>query len=414
MPISASAFTLLAHRALAKRVAPHPPWFLLQSFCAKQGACYNSSSIYLPWSTCDFSSEPCQNFGNTYRSYCYSGFNMCLEPRDCIEASAKRSCPSNATLLTSLSTNNSCNVPSNLTVRFTLLQQEGWPVLRFGSYLLNSSRIGQELQLNNGVDTSSCVSADALAMSTYSAMAANLSWVRLQMRFVDNRDGRVVAECQPSYGIILPPSSVTPPAAPFPTVVLQRNSSGNMYENINLIDWLRGALNASTASAPWCDSIGLSQFLGAGSNALLRQWCRELPKKGAFCYIDVQPLYTSYSFYAYSYHSNAFGRAAANAIRFGSGYLLMTLDNVYVNLYLTQPGSVSFACRAWNGLLPTPNTPSSGSDNFGADILRVQYTVTCSYGYEACLTTRSCVPIGTPCRQSYNNCSMVRARGDIH
>uniref|UniRef100_A0A1I8FW34 Secreted protein n=1 Tax=Macrostomum lignano TaxID=282301 RepID=A0A1I8FW34_9PLAT len=56
------------------------------NFCPKQGFCYNRT-LYLPWSTCDYASERCDNFTDSSEPVelgrCYSGFNLCLEKKQC-------------------------------------------------------------------------------------------------------------------------------------------------------------------------------------------------------------------------------------------------------------------------------------------------------------------------------------------
>uniref|UniRef100_A0A1I8FW02 EGF-like domain-containing protein n=1 Tax=Macrostomum lignano TaxID=282301 RepID=A0A1I8FW02_9PLAT len=356
-----------------------------QNFCPKQGICYNRT-VYMPWDTCSYMSSPCDNATSTSTEpliRCYSGYNMCLRQTQCDEAVAKRSCPNNKTIITSVSPTNSCFIPADLSVRFTVVQQVGPPVMRLGSNKLDNSRIGQEITLNRLLDNNSCVSADALGMSNYAGSNASLS---------------LVAECQPTYGFLLPPKSRPPPAG-FPTVVLKKNGTGYMYDNVYPRNILGPVLNQSTASAPWCDSLGRFEFPDSAPNDHVRQLCREAPSKAAYCYIEASSLYTEYSLYAYTYYGGASVR------KFGSGYLLLSVESSYFYVQLRQPGSVNLTCRLWNGLLPEQDAPPTDGNYFGDEILRVEYSRGCQYGYEPCLETKSCVPIGSPCRQSIN-CSM--------
>uniref|UniRef100_A0A1I8J2V7 Disintegrin domain-containing protein n=1 Tax=Macrostomum lignano TaxID=282301 RepID=A0A1I8J2V7_9PLAT len=155
-----------------------------QNFCPKQGMCYNRTQ-YLSWSTCDYASVTCSSTsyystnstttGSPSMVRCYAGYNLCLESDQCDEAVAKRSCPNNKTIITSVSPTNSCFIPADLSVRFTVVQQVGPPVMRLGSNKLDNSRIGQEITLNRLLDNNSCVSADALGMSNYAGSNASLS-----------------------------------------------------------------------------------------------------------------------------------------------------------------------------------------------------------------------------------------------
>uniref|UniRef100_A0A1I8J273 EGF-like domain-containing protein n=1 Tax=Macrostomum lignano TaxID=282301 RepID=A0A1I8J273_9PLAT len=377
-----------------------------QNFCPKQGMCYNRTQ-YLSWSTCDYASVTCSSTsyystnstttGSPSMVRCYAGYNLCLESDQCDEAVAKRSCPNNKTIITSVSPTNSCFIPADLSVRFTVVQQVGPPVMRLGSNKLDNSRIGQEITLNRLLDNNSCVSADALGMSNYAGSNASLSWVKLRVRYFNN-DSQVVAECQPTYGFLLPPKSRPPPAG-FPTVVLKKNGTGYMYDNVYPRNILGPVLNQSTASAPWCDSLGRFEFPDSAPNDHVRQLCREAPSKAAYCYIEASSLYTEYSLYAYTYYGGASVR------KFGSGYLLLSVESSYFYVQLRQPGSVNLTCRLWNGLLPEQDAPPTDGNYFGDEILRVEYSRGCQYGYEPCLETKSCVPIGSPCRQSIN-CSM--------
>uniref|UniRef100_A0A1I8J278 EB domain-containing protein n=3 Tax=Macrostomum lignano TaxID=282301 RepID=A0A1I8J278_9PLAT len=369
------------------------------NFCPKQGFCYNRT-LYLPWSTCDYASERCDNFTDSSEPVelgrCYGGFNLCLEKKQCDQVSAKRSCPNNKTIITSVSPTNSCFVPATLNVRFTVVQQVGPPVMRLGSHRLDNSRIGQEIQLNRLLDNNSCVSADALGMSSYAGYNATISWVTLKMRFVD-KDNNLVAECQPTYGFLVPPKPV--PSIGFPTVVVRKNGTATMYDYLYPGNILNATIDKSNASAPWCDSLGRSEFPGPGPNDQIRRLCREGPRKAAYCYIEAPRLYTAYSFYTYSYYGGAPTK------QFGSGYLLLSIENVRMSLHLRQPGDANLTCRLWNGLLPMRDTSPADRSYFGDEILRVEYRLGCSYGYEPCLVTKNCVRVGSPCREQLN-CSM--------
>uniref|UniRef100_A0A1I8G009 REJ domain-containing protein n=1 Tax=Macrostomum lignano TaxID=282301 RepID=A0A1I8G009_9PLAT len=140
-------------------------------------------------------------------------------------------------------------------------------------------------------------------MSNYAGSNASLSWVKLRVRYFNN-DSQVVAECQPTYGFLLPPKSRPPPAG-FPTVVLKKNGTGYMYDNVYPRNILGPVLNQSTASAPWCDSLGRFEFPDSAPNDHVRQLCREAPSKAAYCYIEASSLYTEYSLYAYTYYGGA-------------------------------------------------------------------------------------------------------------
>lgn len=372
-----------------------------QNFCPKQGICYNNA-VYMPWGTCDFASDPCRTYTSTNNTdtantYCYAGYNLCLNRTQCDEITAKRSCPNNATLLTSLSPSNSCFVPASMTVRFTVLQQEGFQVLKFGSVPLDKSRIGLEIQLNRSTDNNSCVSPDALAMSSYVGAKTNLSWVKLKIRYL-NGDG-VVTECQPSYGILLPPK--VRPATQAPLIRFKRNGTGYLYDYFNLNYIILPPANKTNASATDpCDILGVDTFPGTGNNAVRRQQCREV-EKALYCYIDTPPSYTA------SYFGiNSFWNAQPPS-PFGSGYLLMSYGSAQVNTNLYQPGTVNVTCRTWNGYLPPPGTPPTDSNYFGDEVLKIEYSVLCQYGYELCLITRVCLPIGSPCRQRLNCTTMV-------
>jgi hypothetical protein len=236
-------------------------------------------------------------------------------------------------------------------------------------------------------------------MSSYNGSSASLSWVKLRMRLF-SQDGKVVAECQPTYGFLLPPKSR--PADAFPRVVLQRNTSGSSYsEYVYPANLLRAAINESNATAPWCDTLGVAEFPGTGLNAQVRQLCREAPRKAVYCYIEAPPLFTEFTFnaYSYNYYYNTY---YAPAVPLRSGYLLLTVENTYMYVYLRQPGSVSLVCKSWNGLLPASDTPATDNGYFGGELLRIGYSMLCGYGYEPCLATKNCVPIGHPCRQRLN------------
>lgn len=374
-----------------------------------QGICYNRST-YLPYSTCDYGSEYCDtsmSFSNATglapNVRCYAGFNLCLNQDLCNEAIAKRSCSNNRTIITSLSASNSCYVPANLDVQFTVVEQTGPPAMRFGMNPLDSSRINQEIKLNRSIDNNSCVSADAQAMLSYNRLNASLSSVKLMMRLISKADGKVLAQCQPTYGFLLPPKSK--PETAFPTVVLRRNSTGSSYyaEYVYPANLLRSAGNQSNVTAPWCDSLGADEFPSSERNAQVRQLCREAPWKAAYCYIEAPPLYTDYtlSAYSYNYYYTSYW-APVMPFEFGLGYLMLTVDNTYMYVYLRQPGSASLVCRSWNGLLPTRNTPPTDNGYFGDELLRIDYSLLCSAGNEPCLATKSCIPIGNPCRQRLN------------
>ncbi|PAA67350.1 hypothetical protein BOX15_Mlig010875g1, partial [Macrostomum lignano] len=359
--------------------------------CTKQGICYNRS-VHMSWDDCNYMNSPCENDTSTSTDpliRCYTGYHMCLRQTQCDEVEAKRSCPNNKIIITSVSPTNSCFIPLRLNIRFIVVQQVGPPVMRIGSNRLDNSRIGQEIALDRLLDNNSCVSADALGMSNYAGSNASLSWVKLRFRYF-NKDNKVVAECQPTYGFLLPPKSRPPPAR-FPTVVVEKNGTGYMYDYVYPNNILGPVLNQSTASAPWCDSLGLSEFPESAPNDYIRQLCREAPRKAAYCYIEASSLYTEYSFHAYSYYGSAPVR------KFDPGYISLSVDSSYFNVQLRQPGSVNLTCRLWNGLLPEQDTPPTDGNYFGDEILRIQYSSICYPGYVPCLASKTCIPSDNLC-----------------
>uniref|UniRef100_A0A1I8H4L1 REJ domain-containing protein n=1 Tax=Macrostomum lignano TaxID=282301 RepID=A0A1I8H4L1_9PLAT len=257
-------------------------------------------------------------------------------------------------------------------------------------------RIGEEIQLNRLPDNSICESADAQEISKYAGSNASLSWVKLRFRYV-NKDNKVVAECQPTFGLLLPPK-LRPPPAGFPTVVLKKNSTSHINEIIIPRNILSSVLNQSTASAPWCDSLGQAEFPKSSFNDHVRQLCRETPRKAAYCYIEASSLYTEYSFYAHY--------LGAPPYKFGSGYLSLSVEGSYFKAHLRQPGRVNLTCRLWNGLLPVQGTPPTDGNYFGDEILRIEYSFSCYPGYVPCLASKTCISSGDLC-EAPTNCSSV-------
>uniref|UniRef100_A0A1I8FVC6 ZP domain-containing protein n=1 Tax=Macrostomum lignano TaxID=282301 RepID=A0A1I8FVC6_9PLAT len=349
--------------------------------CTKQGICYNRS-VHMSWDDCNYMNSPCDNATSTSTDpliRCYTGYHIGGKEVVSQQQDYHHVRVANKLLL------HSCG----LNFRFTVVQQVGPPVMRIGSNKLDNSRIGQEITLDRLLDNNSCVSADALGMSNYAGSNASLSWVKLRVRYF-NKDNKVVAECQPTYGFLLPPKSRPPPAR-FPTVVVEKNGTGSMYDDVYPNNILGPVLNQSTASAPWCDSLGLPEFPESALNDHVRQLCREAPSKAAYCYIEASSLYTEYSFHAYSYYGSAPVR------KFGQDTYRFLLTAHTFNVQLRQPGSVNFTCRLWNGLLPEQDTPPTDGNYFGDEILRIQYSSICYPGYVPCLASKTCIPSDNLC-----------------
>uniref|UniRef100_A0A1I8I1B9 REJ domain-containing protein n=1 Tax=Macrostomum lignano TaxID=282301 RepID=A0A1I8I1B9_9PLAT len=369
------------------------------SFCPKQGICYNST-VHMSLDNCNYyMSSPCDNATRTSTEpliRCNPGYQMCLTQAQCDEVVAKRSCPNKNLLIPFVWPAASCFILPRLKFRFTVVQQAGPPVMRLGSNKLNNSRIGEEIQLNRLPDNSICESADAQEISKYAGSNASLSWVKLRFRYV-NKDNKVVAECQPTFGLLLPPK-LRPPPAGFPTVVLKKNSTSHINEIIIPRNILSSVLNQSTASAPWCDSLGQAEFPKSSFNDHVRQLCRETPRKAAYCYIEASSLYTEYSFYAHY--------LGAPPYKFGSGYLSLSVEGSYFKAHLRQPGRVNLTCRLWNGLLPVQGTPPTDGNYFGDEILRIEYSFSCYPGYVPCLASKTCISSGDLC-EAPTNCSSV-------